>query len=96
MRGEDVAANLGLSMNKSEPEWQPIETAPKDREILVADARTADGFMQVVEWEHEAKGDWKWAVKDGGRHHVNCFTHWADLPKPPADLAGSHKAPETA
>lgn len=67
--------------------WRPIETAPKDRDILVCDARTLDGCCQVVCWDDSADDEsmWRWATSDGPTFHRLAFTHWLPLPKPPAE-----------
>ena len=64
-------------------EWQPIETAPKDRPILLA-AWVANGPYYVLEvgwWEEQdlwedTRGYWS-TPSDG------TATHWMPLPKPP-------------
>lgn len=69
--------------------WQPIETAPKDRPILVARGE----YMAVVEWEDYAvelcdgvgwrdMGDMGW----GGMIGVHP-THWMPLPDPPEPVS---------
>ncbi len=60
-------------------EWQPIETAPKDRPILVF---CRGGFgRQIVEWNEEDAG---WSSDSRLGLHPNwppvC---WAELPSPP-------------
>jgi hypothetical protein len=57
-------------------EWQPIETAPKDRSILVYGC---DSYC-VVWWYASRKswtdGDYIWANGEQ-------WTHWMQLPDPP-------------
>jgi len=57
-----------MSEPRPPSEWQPIETAPKDQEILV--------------WAHGI-GQWvsKFAWWDCGAHRKP--THWMPLPEPP-------------
>ena len=79
--------------------WQDISTAPMDADglpFLVCDAKTSDGFMQVVYFEpangpdlvtadgyrYEAK-EWCFATNDGPTFHPDTFTHWQPLPKAP-------------
>ena len=69
-------------------EWQPISTAPRDGKtsILVCNARTLDGFHQVVFWENAAQPQCPhnhWSTSDGIVYHEGLFTHWMHLPPPP-------------
>jgi hypothetical protein len=68
-------------------EWQPIKTAPRDREILVCDIES--GWRFVASW-HEYDGcghrgpDGHWmsnACVDG--YTEMDPTHWMPLPEPP-------------
>ena len=58
-------------------EWQPIETAPKDRPILLA-AWVAAGPYYVLEvgWWEEDGGHWAFGSEGDP-------THWMTLPSPP-------------
>lgn len=66
-------------------DWQPIETAPKDRRILVITKR---GAMYAAEWsknpytDHEA-----WLIARIDNQNGDCLitqaTHWMPLPPPP-------------
>lgn len=62
-------------------EWQPIETAPKDRAVL---AWSIDFFASVIEivwWEEDNSDGPGWALGDSG---FRCTpTHWMPLPEPP-------------
>lgn len=76
------------------PEWQPIETAPKDgssiwlwngREMIVGwweTARPFPGSSHFNDWcsGHETAG-----IYDAGFTRVYGPTHWMPLPTPPAD-----------
>ena len=62
--------------------WQPIETAPQDKDILLF----IDGV--VIEGSY-AKGDKKWKVVDLPSHGCGCCgsdneepTHWAEINLP--------------
>lgn len=59
-------------------EWQPIETAPKDRSVLLA-AWVASGpyYVREVGWWEEADGGF-WSFPSEG-----VPTHWMPLPEPP-------------
>jgi hypothetical protein len=79
-------------MNQSN-EWQPIETAPKDRLLLLC----------CVGWKpSEAKGE-PWPVKVGGWWNGvwNIFgaswrpTHWMPLPAPPSARSEPTEGPES-
>jgi hypothetical protein len=79
-------------------EWQPIETVPKDRYVLLfsRDAVRWDGNMEVGCWfgEGEFGGFWSCGgpngglelngCEQGGPGHYGPFTHWMDLPPDPA------------
>ena len=68
--------------------WQPIETAPKDRLILLWRC----GGFDVGVWDSDARADvpqgyWRSFLQDfwGGRWmRQNPLTHWAKLPEGPA------------
>lgn len=65
--------------------WQPIETAPKDRAILLTDGvrQVVGTFMTSV-----TDGDTAWVYARENRWDGLSFaipepTHWMDLPAPP-------------
>jgi len=65
--------------------WEPIETAPKDRYILVTGPI---GYrIDQVKW-----GGWllddthNWCDLNGARHPNAAITHWMPLPAPPEDI----------
>jgi hypothetical protein len=65
--------------------WQPIETAPKDRYILVTGPI---GYrIDQVCW-----GGWllddthNWCDLNGARHPNAAITHWMPMPEPPEDI----------
>lgn len=60
--------------------WQTIETAPKDREILAWGMSI--GHL-VVEFDEAADPGWPWSTLDGPNYHRDAFTHWMPLPDPP-------------
>jgi hypothetical protein len=62
-------------------EWQPIETAPKDREeILVGVQSDQHFFRYVAYWTGDA---WTvWGDMDATRSVKP--THWMPLPSPPS------------
>ena len=63
-------------------EWQPIETAPKDRSILVTEP---DGLRidQVIWGGWALDNTHNWCDADGARHPNAAITHWMPLPTPP-------------
>ena len=82
-RGLCEAFNAGRSAALAAPQWQPIETAPRDGSaILVAVGR----FIYCVEWNEEF--EW-WAVDDNKlgpfRLRGQAPTHWHELPQHPKD-----------
>ena len=64
--------------------WRPIETAPKDRLILVYIVRGKKkfSFYDVTRWIDWQDGDGYWAGVDGDER----ATHWHPLPKPPGEI----------
>lgn len=62
-------------------EWQPIETAPKDKEILLHVGVTV-GSMLIVQgcWYSDSTGDEGWIDYMGDVQNV---THWMPLPPAP-------------
>lgn len=66
---------LGAGEEVLTMEWQPIETAPKDKLLL----GYAEGMMRLVMWEN---GGW---LQVGATIEQGWFkpTHWMPLPDPP-------------
>ena len=67
----------------SAEQWQPIETAPLDRTVLLG--RVRDGAFDVALGQWEVTDDWPY---DGGRWSVSYLwngapTHWLELPGSP-------------
>ena len=70
-------------------DWQPIETAPKDRHIQVFPGIWTGVTVSVAKWdanEHAKKPRPYWRRLDA--HHVvtsrgTSPTHWMPLPEPP-------------
>lgn len=63
------------------PEWQPIETAPKDgTDILLCDVR-AQNIIMVAGWHYD-DGGFPWHTQDG-QYNKDAFTHWMPLPAAP-------------
>ena len=72
------------------PQWQPIETAPKDGSRLLV---SEGGAVQIVAWRALHSGRENWGPDDG--ESVYCDgafkpSHWMPLPTPPAPLQ-SHR-----
>lgn len=67
---------------RAKGQWYPIETAPKDRSILVTGA---DGLRidQVMWGAWELDNTHNWCDADGHRHCNAGITHWMPLPPPP-------------
>jgi hypothetical protein len=64
--------------------WQPIETAPHDRRIILWTGREIyiGHWGKNVETDHEAFIIAEWG--DGDQAMVGSATHWMEAPKPPA------------
>lgn len=74
--------------------WQPIETVPHDRYVLLyaPDCPDWDGNMEVGRWFGDEDGGrfWSCGGPNGGLpldeycgHHGETYTHWMDLPQSP-------------
>lgn len=66
------------------PDWQPIETAPKDREVLLYCAETDEQF--VAFWGTDPEdGDTQWvfARSPAVSFIVRSPTHWREKPAAP-------------
>lgn len=73
-------------------EWQPIETAPKDKSILLANA--SNGYMVCGAWATSIDtGESAWRIGSSWEddEHVclilkeGVATHWMPLPEPPTE-----------
>ena len=63
-------------------DWQPIETAPKDRAILVYISEAE--IFAVVRWHPDGSDQWPWLVLGGGdRWNRSLVKKWKPLPPPP-------------
>lgn len=87
----DEAATLlrALAARVEAMGWRPIETAPKETEILVWFGPNV-GVKSALYTEAIGPGIWSWCVDDEkfGPHPVRRYcspypTHWQPLPTPP-------------
>jgi hypothetical protein len=65
-------------------EWQPIETAPDETDVIVANPDRISGEHHVsIAWRHVESG--KWWRPHSGPSLASCITptHWMPLPDPP-------------
>ena len=88
---DDPASDLTLTtiecVNKlkAENEWQPIETAPKDKAFLAVLACGDHQMICTMRWPvAEAKN----SRVGNGEFILERVTHWMPLPKPPAMAQG--------
>ena len=71
---------VALQAEKTEREWKPIETAPKDGTDVLAYVPETD--QQFVIYWHQHDKCWAYAVCELGT--IYCIpTHWMPLPQPP-------------
>ena len=66
--------------NTSKPQWQPIETAPKDSEILVWDGK--DIWLVETEFGMYPKHNGCGCCSSSVHYEA---THWMLLPEPPKE-----------
>ena len=84
-RNQDIIPEHGLGSEVEYlradlvPQWQPIETAPKDGTVVLLGR--ADYYPKSGYWvEHEFQDWWGW-----DRDRACPPTHWMPLPEPPQD-----------
>ena len=83
-------ARAAIAALQAEPQgWRPIESAPEDKNILVA---TAGGHVDAAFWTDEDGEGRKWwwllSANEYAKHpiHANLIpTHWMPLPAHPKD-----------
>lgn len=94
----DYAREIAKRVRALVPEWQPIETAPKDGEVCLIykpEERRSDEYTMAAYWS-ASKGGF---VPVGGTHKQGYYsevfgfdqgypTKWMPLPLPPAEEAG--------
>lgn len=61
--------------------WQPIETAPRDGEDILA-LHHNRSVQLVVAWDSDEQ---RWGTLDGPSYHADAFTDWMPLPQPPQE-----------
>ena len=63
-------------------DWQPIETAPRNQPVLVAEAISDRYFVTVRELSRDYRGESVWTGGGYGDPPPDP-THWMPLPDPP-------------
>lgn len=65
-------------------EWQPIETAPKDKKIILACREVEIGRWDDDSFSKKPRPFWnRWSVFGVSRERANQPTHWMPLPELP-------------
>lgn len=85
--------------------WQPIETAPKDRSILLWPCGYASTHLEIAFWDtQEEYSEWRrevvslyegWVRDDEDQMPIHApipITHWMPLPEPPQALESTEQA----
>lgn len=90
---EDIPYLLDLVQQQAEalqqiPTWQPIETAPKDTDVVAFFPDTRDGYnVMIVHQFADDPGAWYQQDADLCPDALDVEpTHWQPLPDPPASL----------
>lgn len=102
-----TCCELGDQLFRGNEQWQPIETAPKDRSILLgAPGRSTEGHWLVPppvylgdcggecrcpEYEDSDEKPGWWSM-DGGFTEDHPPTHWRPLPAPPSSQPDDHQS----
>jgi len=86
--------DAGLTARVLSSEWQPIETAPKDKtKILVGRFASTppekNGFMCVDWWRDSERDDVSYTGFSSFNPHHWPATHWMPLPTPPTNPTGA-------
>ena len=63
-------------------EWQPIETAPSDKLVLVAFETDTGRKIVGSSFRSNITGGWIWTLLGSGGACISP-THWMPLPEPP-------------
>ena len=74
MREKDAKAGINQQLTT---DWQPIETAPKARVILVF---RKYGTFPILAWYNL---QYEWLESYPGGEHLYDLTHWMEVPKAP-------------
>lgn len=67
--------------DRHEREWQPIETAPKNKAVLLAKGRRVGEGCYIDYPDGDGHSGWFWA--DDRDPMENVPSHWQPLPAPP-------------
>lgn len=59
-------------------EWQPIETVPKDEDVIVYGPK-----IGIIVAALDLGFPFPWFTLDGPSYAQDAFTHWMPLPEPP-------------
>jgi DNA-binding XRE family transcriptional regulator len=68
---------MALAMERLADRWQPIESAPRDGECIIACHAGQKDSIGPVWWRRG-----RWTMEDGDRWNVDYLTHWKPLPEP--------------
>ncbi len=74
-------SDIAAIQSDAQPQWQPIETAPRDGTYIIL-ARYIDGrfiWASNAKWSVEFNRFWDGAEPSG----FHCPTHWIQLPAAP-------------
>ena len=94
---EDIAMKNALkevafkSWQAAKPQWQPIETAPKETPILCYDKDTGENAVVCIISSNGYNDYYPYIINEYGNHvvtddecHSVIATHWMPLPQPPS------------
>lgn len=74
-----IEAALLAAREQGQPQWMPIETAPRDGTRVLVYIEGGGLYWRIIARTLDESGGW---YTDPGKHHVQP-THWQPIPAPP-------------
>jgi len=80
---DDLMNKAADLLEQMQPQWQPIETAPKDGEWILAVNVNNSHRLHIVHYSERHGTLYPWVKDANPMGFVAGLTHWQPLPKPP-------------